>query len=250
MRTLLAGALAAVLAGCSSQSLPQPVASARTDANLYSFKSGRSTERRLALVRTNGSTTMVAATETRRERPAFARTSFRKGVGPSTLKSSVTSANAELPSGNAVAGSNASTATNLAGSSSKNGAAADSNTRTVRDQVAAATAMAERMTAASAVALVMAGPEIKSVSDLANRNVAIDARLSASNSNVRTAIVSAGAPDVQLSEAQSGALDRVISGESPAAVLTLVSPDAADQFPDVSGYKIFRIQLSQRPGTR
>jgi hypothetical protein len=229
MRTLLAVALAATLAGCSTHSLPQSVASTRTEANGFaSFNKGatRSAERRLASLRS----------------PTGNR------VGTKMLKSSVVAANAELPlgqpAGQAVAGPSTSMGTNLASSSPKSAAATDPNTRLVHDQVTAATAMAERMTAATAVALVMARPEIKSVSDLANQNVAIDARVAASNSNVRTAIVSAGAAEVRLSEAQSGALDRVISGESPAAVLTLVSPDAADQFPDVTGYRIFRIQLS------
>jgi len=229
MRTFLVGALAATLAGCSSHSLPQSGALARTDANGFSsYNKGatsRSAERR--------STAMVASPIVARvQRPSLARASIRNRVGMKRVKSTVIEANAELPaSGQPV---------------SK--AAAGSNTRAVHDQVTAATAVAERMTAATAVALVMARPEIKSVSDLASKNIAIDARLSASNSNVRTAIVSAGAADIQLSEAQAGAIDRVISGESPAAVLTLVSPEAADQFPDVAGYKIYRIQLSPRSG--
>jgi hypothetical protein len=55
------------------------------------------------------------------------------------------------------------------------------------------------------VALVMARPEIGSVSDLANKNIAIDGEPSASNGNVRTAIVAAGAAEVQL--AKGSALD-------------------------------------------
>jgi len=31
-----------------------------------------------------------------------------------------------------------------------------------------------------------------------------------------------------------------------AAVLTLVSPEAAERFPDIAGFKIFRIPLSSR----
>ena len=92
----------------------------------------------------------------------------------------------------------------------------------------------------------MARPEIKSVSDLANKNVAIDDRQSASNSSVRTAIAAAGAADVQLSGGQTKAIDRVIGGEVPAAVLALVSPEAAEWFPDIKGFKIFRIPLSPR----
>jgi MFS transporter, DHA1 family, multidrug resistance protein len=34
--------------------------------------------------------------------------------------------------------------------------------------------------------------------------------------------------------------------EVPAAILTLVSPEAAEWFPDIPGYRIFRIPLSPR----
>jgi hypothetical protein len=132
--------------------------------------------------------------------------------------------------------------------------AADSiaDTRTPQQQAMAAMAVAERSTAATPasidadhlVAVLMTRPEIKSVSDLAGKNVAIDGR--AFNGNVRTAIAAAGATAVQLSEDQTKAIDRLISGEVPAAVLTLVSPEAADGFPEVAGFRIFRVPLSPR----
>jgi len=150
-------------------------------------------------------------------------------------------------------------------------AAANSNARTILEQVAAATALAEHVTAAAAVAapeqkantaektaaappndtdplvaLLMARQEIKSVSDLASKNIAIDDRQSASSDSVRTAIAVAGAGEVQLSEGQTKAISRLISGEVPAAVLTLVSPEAAEWFPDIAGFKIFRVPLSPR----
>jgi hypothetical protein len=162
-------------------------------------------------------------------------------------------------------------------------AAAASNARTLRNQVTAATAVAERITVATAapepkadnadrshrgetvpprdadmtasaaaidpdllVALVMARPEMKSVSDLANKNIAIDGEPSASNGSVRTAIVATGAAEVQLSKGEAKAIDRLIAGEVPAAVLTLVSPEAAEAFPDIAGFRIFRIPLSPK----
>jgi hypothetical protein len=160
-------------------------------------------------------------------------------------------------------------------------AADASNRRTLRDQVMAATVVAERITVAAPepkavntdrsdrveaappraadmtasaaaidpdllVALVMARPEMKSVSDLANKNIAIDGEPSASNGSVRTAIVAAGAAEVQLSKGEAKAIDRLIAGEVPAAVLTLVSPEAADAFPDIAGFRIFRIPLSPK----
>jgi TRAP-type uncharacterized transport system substrate-binding protein len=96
------------------------------------------------------------------------------------------------------------------------------------------------------VAVLMARPEIKSVSDLAGKSVAIDIRQSASNGTVRTAIAAAGAAEVQLSEGQTTAINRVASGEVPAAVLALVSPEAAEAFPEIAGFRIFRVPLSPR----
>jgi hypothetical protein len=136
------------------------------------------------------------------------------------------------------------------------------NTRTIHGQVRAATAVPApeqkaknadtEKTAASLpndtdhlVAVLMARPEIKSVSDLAGKSVAIDIRQSASNGSVRTAIAAAGAAEVQLSEGQT-AINRVANGEVPAAVLALVSPEAAEAFPEIAGFRIFRVPLSPR----
>lgn len=139
-----------------------------------------------------------------------------------------------------------------------NAAAADSNsnsdTKTTQQQAMAATTVAELTTFTARepdqkttntdhlVAILMARPDIKSVSDLAGKKVAIDGRQF--NGNVRTAIVAAGATAVQLSEDQTKAIDRLIGGEVPAAVLTLVSPEASDGFPEIQGYRIFRVPLS------
>lgn len=163
------------------------------------------------------------------------------------------------------------------------GAVAVFHTRTIQEQVVAATALAEHVTAAAVVsalekksndtdaagrsetvqpgdaqrtsslsknnpdhliALLMARSEINSVSDLTNKSIAIDDKQSASNDSVRTAIAAAGATAVQLSEGQDKAIDRLIRGEVPAAVVTLASPEAAEWFPDFAGFKIFRIPLS------
>jgi hypothetical protein len=157
------------------------------------------------------------------------------------------------------------------------------NTKPIQEQVAAATQVAERMTAATAVAspdstatnldksnnpetrgnaaktasppanntdvlvaLVMARPDIKSVAELTGKTIAIDDRYSASNSSIRTALAATGAPEVQLSEGQATAINRVVNGEVPAAVLALVSADAAESFPKIAGFRIFYIPLSPR----
>jgi hypothetical protein len=185
------------------------------------------------------------------------------------------------PAGNAAANSDL-TRAKIADSHPTGGAAVNSNTRTIQEQVTAATSVAERVTAGAVpapeqtasnsdrsnrseppvdaektaiaspndtnllVALLMARPDIKSLSDLAGKDIAIDDKQSASNANVRTAIVAAGAAEVRLREGQTKAIDRLISGEVPAAVLSLVSAEAAEAFPEIAGFKIFRIPLSPR----
>jgi TRAP-type uncharacterized transport system substrate-binding protein len=98
----------------------------------------------------------------------------------------------------------------------------------------------------SLVALLIARPAIKSLSDLSGKEVATEDRQSASNASIRTAIVAAGATDVQLNAGPATALDRLIAGEVPAAVLTLASPEAAEWFPDIPGFTIFRVPLAPR----
>jgi TRAP-type uncharacterized transport system substrate-binding protein len=182
------------------------------------------------------------------------------------------SSEARLDPSDGAAAKSATTPATITDSHPTSGAAANSSARTILQQVAAATALAEHVTAGAAapapeqqaknttektssaspnnidllVALVMTRPEIKSVSDLANRNIAIDDRPSAPNDSVRTAIAAAGAVGVQLSEGQTKAIDRLIGGEVPAAVLTLVSAEAAEWFPEIAGFRIFRIPLSPR----
>ena len=135
-------------------------------------------------------------------------------------------------------------------------AAAGSNARTIKQQIAAATALAEKVTDVAAipasnpavpnkvVAVLMARQDIKSVSDLTGKTIAIDDGQSAAKENVRTALVATGATETQLSEGETKAVDRLISGEVSAAVLTLVSAQAAEWFPDVAGFKILRVPLS------
>jgi TRAP-type uncharacterized transport system substrate-binding protein len=96
------------------------------------------------------------------------------------------------------------------------------------------------------IAILMAQPDIKSLSDLAGKEIAINDEQSASSGKVRTAIAAAGATQVQVIEGQTKAINRLILAEVPAAVLTLVSPEAAEGFPEVAGFRIFRIPLSPR----
>jgi hypothetical protein len=82
------------------------------------------------------------------------------------------------------------------------------------------------------------------VSDLVGRTIAIDDRYSASSTDVRVAIMLAGGPLVQLSAAHTTAIDRLVSGEVPAAVLALVSAEAAEGFPEIRGFRTLHFPLS------
>jgi TRAP-type uncharacterized transport system substrate-binding protein len=126
----------------------------------------------------------------------------------------------------------------------------------MQEQVAAATEVAERMTAASLVAahdnvertdlvaVVIARPEIKSLADLAGKTVAMDERYSAYTIDVWVRFVVAGTDSVEVNAGHTPAIERLNDGEVAAAVLALVSPDAADGFPEIAGFKVFRVPLA------
>jgi hypothetical protein len=120
--------------------------------------------------------------------------------------------------------------------------------KTMQDQVAAASAdtVPAPADADTLVAVVLARLDVTSVGDLKAKTVAIDDRYSSSNTNVRTAIVAAGAPEVQLSEGQGTAINRLVNGEVPAAVVAVEKAETAERFPEIAGYRIFHIPLSPK----
>lgn len=303
MRTLLIGALAATLVGCSRQPPPQAAAGSCTGTN----RSAR-LERtggppiKLATFKINSAamdTRSASARKPEKSSSAHARHGAR--LASKTAKSTRIAAKAAplasrvplphsspktrlQPAGNAVATESKTARANIAEPHPTVGLT-NFSTRMIEAQVAAALALAERITVATAapapdikaknrdsssrpetlargntekpesasandtdllVALLMARPNIKSVPDLTGKTIAIDDRYSASNGRVRTAIVVAGAPEVQLSEGQATAINRLVNGEVPASILALVSAGAAEGFPEIAGFKIFHIPLSPR----
>jgi hypothetical protein len=306
MRTLLIGTLAATLVGCSCLLPPQASREACTDANGFACydrtAASQPIEPKPASFKSDSTTIEIKSTiAAKTERLLSADAHDRAHLAVKTANSTMIAAKVEppasriqlsprslktrlQPASNAAADSDT-TRSSIADSHPTGGAVANSNTRTIQHQLAAATAVAELMTFAPVVpapepkannkdrsnhsetvlrgdaetsapaspnnpdllvALLVARPEIKSVSDLTSKIIAIDDRHSASNGNIRTAIAAAGAAEVQLSEGQAKAIDRLISGDVPAAVLTLVSAEAAEWFPEIAGFKIFRIPLSPR----
>jgi hypothetical protein len=135
--------------------------------------------------------------------------------------------------------------------------AAEAAAKKVREQMRVATVVAEHVMtlrdadkkAASSpnggepsVAIVVARPEIKSVSDLTGKIIAIDDKHSNANARIHAAITSAGATDSLLASSESMAIDRLLSGKTPAAVLALVYPETG--FSMIEGYSVFRVPLA------
>lgn len=103
-------------------------------------------------------------------------------------------------------------------------------------------ALASPNTGEPSIAIVVAKPEIKSVSDLTGKIIAIDDKYSNANARIHAAIASAGATDSLLASSESMAMDRLLSGRTPAAVLTLVYPETG--FSTIEGYSVFRVPLA------
>jgi hypothetical protein len=298
MRTLLIGALAATLAGCSSCPLPPQAGMKSCTGTNGSACFDRTTARQpispkpVSFNANSASLEIKPAIAAKTEKPSSAHTRDKAHLATKTekptakgepLASRIPLPPRSLQPATGAAADSDTTRANTAESRATDGAVPSSTTRTIQEQVAAATAVAERMTVAILtlapepnnkdrsdrsetvlrgdaektapaqpnktdllVCLLMASPEIKSVSDLTSKIIAIDDGYSASSGNIRTAIVAAGASEVLLFGSRTKAIDRLIGGEVPAAVLALVSPEAAEGFPEIAGFKIFRIPLSPR----
>jgi hypothetical protein len=291
MRTLLIAALAATLVvGCSCTLLPKTGGDSCTDANGVAcfdrMAASQPVEPKPESSETDYGTAEIKSTiAAKPEKPssAHARDGVHRAI--KTAKSTTMTAKGEPAAPRVPLSPRSFTRTKVGDLDLGGSAVANSNTRTMQEQVAAATAAAEQNTVATMlpapklkandedrsnhsetvlrgdaeksppasrnntdllVVLLIARPEIELVSDLTSKSIAIDHRHSASNGNVRTAIAAAGAAGVQLSEGPGKAIDRMISAEVPAAVLTLVSAEAAERFPEIAGFKIFRIPLSPR----
>jgi hypothetical protein len=129
---------------------------------------------------------------------------------------------------------------------------ADDDTKESRPQESRSPPDAETAALASnnaerLVAILLVRSEIRSVSDLANKIIAIDASRSASIPSVRKAIVAAGGTEIRMSEGKALAIERVMDGEVQAAVVTLAGPEEAAAWTEIPGFRILRITISASP---
>ena len=123
--------------------------------------------------------------------------------------------------------------------------------RTVQEQVMAATALAENVSAADTgheannsaapqnnvnnlVALLITSGDIQSVSDLDNKDLAIEREQSVPRAIIEIALAAAGAPEVRLSEGQTKPVDRVTQRRSACRASDLGLPRGGGV---VSGYQ-------------
>jgi hypothetical protein len=144
----------------------------------------------------------------------------------------------------------------------------DSGGASVQEQVAVATALADRITALSTlpasngkpdpaprgesiavpapsrlVAVLMVRPGVRAISDLRGRIIAIDERYATAHNKVAAGMAAAGAAEVQLMQGKGTAINRLTNGEVAAAIVALVAPEAAEAFPEIAGYNTFRVPL-------
>jgi hypothetical protein len=268
-------ALAATLVGCSPQPPHQVAADSCTDERQFACSNRVATHQRIESVSFKANPPTETKVKSEKPTPHRARDKAAHIVA-AKAKPASTAAKAEpsavrIPLPPPSLRMQLETKSRLAAADSAAtrqptvGLAANSGSRTVQEQVAAATSVAERMTVAGLadvrddakaietappgkadqlVAIVMARSEIRSVSDLAGKNVALDEKYSASSVDVWIAFVAAGALSVQMITGQTTAINRLVNGEVPAAVLALVSADSAAGFPDIAGYKVFQVPLS------
>src|SRR6266850_3432758 len=167
MRVLLIGALAATLVGCNCLLPPQANIEACTVANGFACfdrtAASQPIEPEPVSIKTNSATIEVKSTiAAKTEKPSSAHASDRAHLAKKTAKSIMIAAKVEppasriplpprslktrlQPASNAAADSDT-TRANIAASDPTGGAVASSNTRlTIREHVAAATAIVERM---------------------------------------------------------------------------------------------------------
>jgi hypothetical protein len=170
MRTLLIGALAATLAGCSCPSLPPPSMESCTGANRFACfdrtAASWPVEPEPASYETDSETTEIESTIAAKiEEPSSAHARDRAYLVTKTAKPTMIAAKVEPPSSRILparslktqpepashaAAYSDTTRANLADSYPTGGAVANSNIRTTRERVAAATAAADQMTVGAA----------------------------------------------------------------------------------------------------
>lgn len=252
MRTLILCVLAATLAGCSSQPLTQRSC---TGLNALACLTAVDVPIEPPSYDDGSAVTTTSAVTQREEVPPRP----QADRGPRRLPKSKVAAKAApavpLPMPSPLTGQQTAGMAPTSDASRTGAADPSSTTKTApakatEQQVASAIAEDTPTPDAShdtLAAILVTRPDVKSVNELAGKTIAIDDRYSEpSIGRVRIALAAAGATQIQLSKGQSTAISRLAGKEVPAAVIGLVSADAAESFPDLASLKTFRVPLSPR----
>ena len=256
MRTLLICVLATTLVGCSSQQSAQPscvglnllacLTAVPVPIETESYDSDAATTKPVSLVTWRGDSRPHAQHAMRRTPKPIKVAAKASPAIPIPVRSPQAN---QQTTGNALASETARAITTDPQTTTD-----VPQTRTPQEQMAAASAAAEQMSVPTLdasldalVAVVVTGPDVKSVSDLAGKTIAIDDRYSEQSINrVRIAMAAAGALEAQLSKGQTTAISRLVGKEVPAAVVGLVSANAANSFPEIARFRTFQVPLSPR----
>ena len=97
------------------------------------------------------------------------------------------------------------------------------------------------------IAIVMARPDISSLAELSEKNIAVDDDQVVTNDDMVSALSASGAKGVLLNRSSSKAINRLLGEEVSAAVLDVVSEESAERFGSMNfaGYPIFKIPLTK-----
>jgi len=259
LRTPIIIAVAATLVGCSREPPYQAITGSCSDERQFACLN-----RTTALadqLKTKAPPSYQAkyrATHfvTKKSKPTFITAKAEPSANPISLPPSSSSTQVEPKNEVATAGSETIEPPKAA-------LATNSSSRMIQQQVSAAVAVAKQTTFAAQaapralevvegkslnetdalVAIVVARPEIRSISDLEGKVVAMDEEYSGSRGDLLVAFVLAGALPDQFSSRYRMAIDRLMNDEVPAAILALVSKDSAEKFPNIAGFKVFQVPL-------
>lgn len=255
MRTLIIGALAATLAGCSSQPLTQrscnglnPLAClTAVDIPIEPTSQNSPAEANLSTAALREET--PPRPEADRAPRRVARLKVAAKVAPAVPVPMPSPRTNEQTAGMAPISD-----AGRAGASDPSSTTGTIPAKATEQRAAAASAVAQDVSAYppdasldTLVAILVTRPDVKSVNELAGKTIAIDDRYSEpSIGRVRTAMAAAGATEIRLSKGQTTAISRLAGKEVTAAVIGLVSVSAADSFPALAGWKTIRVPLAPR----
>ena len=94
--------------------------------------------------------------------------------------------------------------------------------------------------------ILLTAPSIKSLADLGDEPVVIAGTFAVTDAAMTAALSAAASKSVTLVGGSKKDVDRVLDGEVATAVVAVLSPDEAKDFPELSGLNVFRVPVSSR----